>query len=71
MSCNNIVFKKLILLLLQKDIKGRWLCCSFSGLFVLDRQYGIATDYLKTSQHRRKQEHHSERKLSQVYPSSG
>ena len=66
MSCNNIVFKKLILLLLQKDIKGRWLCCSFSGLFVLDRQYGIATDYLKTSQHRRKQEHHSERKPSQV-----
>lgn len=45
MSCNNIVFKKLLLLLLQKDIKGRWLCCSFSGLFVWDRQYEIATDF--------------------------
>ena len=30
---------------LQKDAKGRWLCGSFSGLFVWDRQQGIATDY--------------------------
>ncbi len=30
---------------LQKDKKGRWLCGSFSGLFVWDRQHGVATDY--------------------------
>lgn len=30
---------------LQKDAKGRWLCGSFSGLFVWDRQQKTATDY--------------------------
>ncbi len=30
---------------LQKDAKGRWLCGSFSGLFVWDRQHGTAIDY--------------------------
>ena len=30
---------------LQKDANGRWLCGSFSGLFVWDRQQGTATDY--------------------------
>lgn len=30
---------------LQNDAKGRWLCGSFSGLFVWDRQIGCATDY--------------------------
>ncbi len=30
---------------LQKDKKGRWLCGSFSGLFVWDRQHSVATDY--------------------------
>lgn len=30
---------------LQKDADGRWLCGSFSGLFVWDRQRGTATDY--------------------------
>ncbi len=30
---------------LQKDKKGRWLCGSFSGLFVWDRQRGTAIDY--------------------------
>lgn len=30
---------------LQKDTKSRWLCGSFSGLFVWDRQQGTATDY--------------------------
>lgn len=30
---------------LQKDARGRWLCGSFSGLFVWDRQHGTAIDY--------------------------
>jgi hypothetical protein len=30
---------------LQKDANGRWLCGSFSGLFVWDRRQGTATDY--------------------------
>lgn len=30
---------------LEKDAKGRWLCGSFSGLFVWDRLHGTATDY--------------------------
>lgn len=30
---------------LLKDAEGRWLCGSFSGLFVWDRQHGVATDY--------------------------
>ena len=30
---------------LQQDARGRWLCGSFSGLFVWDRQHGTATDY--------------------------
>ena len=30
---------------LQKDAEGRWLCGSFSGLFVWDRQHGAAADY--------------------------
>ena len=30
---------------LQKDEKGRWLCGSFSGMFVWDRVHGTATDY--------------------------
>ena len=30
---------------LQKDAKGRWLCGSFSGLFVWDRRHGISIDY--------------------------
>ena len=30
---------------LQKDGKGRWLCGSFSGLFVWDRQHAKAIDY--------------------------
>lgn len=30
---------------LQKDNKGRWLCGSFSGLFVWDRQHAAVTDY--------------------------
>lgn len=30
---------------LQKDAKGRWLCGSFSGLFVWDRQHAKSTDY--------------------------
>ncbi len=30
---------------LQKDKKGRWLCGSFSGLFVWDRQKSTANDY--------------------------
>lgn len=30
---------------LQKDAKGRWLCGSFSGLFVWDRQQQTAIDY--------------------------
>ncbi len=30
---------------LQKDAKGRWLCGSFSGLFVWDRKQGASIDY--------------------------
>lgn len=30
---------------LQKDKEGRWLCGSFSGMFVWDRLHGTATDY--------------------------
>lgn len=30
---------------LQKDAEGRWLCGSFTGMFVWDRQHGVATDY--------------------------
>lgn len=30
---------------LQKDVKGRWLCGSFSGLYVWDRQQAKAFDY--------------------------
>ena len=30
---------------LQKNSEGQWLCGSFSGLYVWDRQHGTATDY--------------------------
>ncbi len=30
---------------LQKNSEGKWLCGSFSGLYVWDRQQGTATDY--------------------------
>ena len=30
---------------LQKDDAGRWLCGSFSGLFIWDRQHHTSTDY--------------------------
>ncbi len=29
----------------QKDVKGRWLCGSFSGMFVWDRKSGHSVDY--------------------------